>query len=645
MKCETRSAWSALIEKIDDMLSGTATRIIISISVFLLCGLIEIFGFNAWYFALPASSRGIFHVGLENIQNDKSENTADMLVIHESSAMRIQSPMYIARLEVYAANPSPAFSISLWNEKHPKPGTPKQYSVNAAVNKFAVIDTFGYAKQVHYEIRVPAGDAASIQSLTIINTLHINPWRILFMLSVGFLVCFFAFFHRRFAGKLPAVFAIIAVSVGLCTALFTPPYSVYDEAEHFVKAYRLASFDFSIRKEVPIPWPQNSDQFFEYRNESAIPFESGLEKSEFIRQFASNDYSNLQYYHTTASNYTPVAYVPAAVGIWLGKSIHLPFIAVFYLGRIFSLLAYAIIGYFTLKSLKIAQPLVFALLLLPSMLYSVCGYSADGLTYMLAIVLVSLFLNMLGSSAGKITLRSVLLFSAAAALSAATKVAYAPLCLLILTIPTAKFAAPRRAKLLKLLSLIIVGIVTLLCLKLTFSVSVNQWGIPNVSARQQLLYIFTHPFYYMDVIFRQFLRQTEDLASRCTIFLAYSGSLDTFWQYFCVVGLFILAVVSAEDEPPLLAGREKVMLFLTVCLCWGAVATALYLGYTPVGSSSVDGLQGRYFAPLLLPSLLLVHNRKIVYKIKPRKFYFAVEVACSFVLILMNHFLLINFNN
>lgn len=644
MKRRTQASCSAVMLKIDHKLDDTATRIFISLAMLLLCILIEIFGFNAWYFKLPTSSRGIFHVDLNDAQIDKSDMSEGTLVVHSSGSMRIRTPLYIARLEIYAANSS-AFTVALWNDEKPKPGSPKQYSLNAASGKFAVVDTYAHADHARYEINVPVGNTAAIQSLTIINTLHINLWRLLFMLSTAFILCIFAFFHRKMVGNLPAVFAVVAVSVGLCTAMLIPPFAVFDEAEHFVKAYQIASFDFSANREVPIFWISNSDQFFAYRATASPSFESGLEKSDFIRRFASNDYSNKQFYSTTAANYTPVAYIPAAFGVLLGKSVRLPFIAVFYLGRIFSLLAYVLIGYFILKSLKVVQHLVFALLLLPSMLYSASGYSADGLTYLLAIAVVALFLNLLTRPNGTVKLSGILAFSFVAALSAATKVAYAPLCLLILTIPRNRFATPTRAKHMKLLSLFIVGITTLLCLKITLSVPVNAWSIPNVNAHQQLFYIFTHPFTYLDMVFRQFLRQASDVASGCTVFFAYSGAMDTFWQYFCVVGLFILAIISLENEPQILSKSNRVALFLSICLCWGAVATALYIGYTPVRSSSVDGLQGRYFAPLLLPALLLLHNGKAVYKIKPQKLNLALEIACAFVLVLMNHFLLVNFNN
>ena len=52
----------------------------------------------------------------------------------------------------------------------------------------------------------------------------------------------------------------------------------------------------------------------------------------------------------------------------------------------------------------------------------------------------------------------------------------------------------------------------------------------------------------------------------------------------------------------------------TIVLVW----TAFYLTYTEPGSSCIQGVQGRYFLPVLLPLCLLAGNRRIGLRITDR---------------------------
>ena len=53
-----------------------------------------------------------------------------------------------------------------------------------------------------------------------------------------------------------------------------------------------------------------------------------------------------------------------------------------------------------------------------------------------------------------------------------------------------------------------------------------------------------------------------------------------------------------------------VMIFGVVCVIW----TSLYGTFSVVGAAAIDGVQARYYIPLMLPFLYLFGNRKLVWK-------------------------------
>lgn len=96
-----------------------------------------------------------------------------------------------------------------------------------------------------------------------------------------------------------------------------------------------------------------------------------------------------------------------------------------------------------------------------------------------------------------------------------------------------------------------------------------------------------------------------------TTSLAYCGTLSPIWTVGLIVYLFVMAIIDGEDENVYIQKKEKFFLALTIFASWALVLTALYITFTPVGKLSIDGVQGRYFAPLVLPLLLLFQTNKI----------------------------------
>ena len=99
--------------------------------------------------------------------------------------------------------------------------------------------------------------------------------------------------------------------------------------------------------------------------------------------------------------------------------------------------------------------------------------------------------------------------------------------------------------------------------------------------------------------------------------------------------MLVLAVVDNNELPKNMGIKNKIYLLFCVLLSWGLVITSLYITFTPVGSLTISGVQGRYFAPLLFPLLLLFKTNKIKNTFKEVHINGFVICLCTFLLLLL----------
>ena len=103
------------------------------------------------------------------------------------------------------------------------------------------------------------------------------------------------------------------------------------------------------------------------------------------------------------------------------------------------------------------------------------------------------------------------------------------------------------------------------------------------------------------------------------------GFLDTYLPL-AIISLYIIflpLITLAENSINKYKINNIIKILLAVCIFLSVVAifTALYTGWTVlfnrVGTKDIVGVQGRYFIPLIFPTLLLLSNKLI----KDNKFF------------------------
>lgn len=156
---------------------------------------------------------------------------------------------------------------------------------------------------------------------------------------------------------------------------------------------------------------------------------------------ASSDHVGLA---VTANVYSAVPYLPALVGFRIGRLFGGAAGSI-YLARLFQMAAYLALCWYAIRRAPWGKPLFFTLALLPVVLQSASGISADPVTNGLAFCTVALILAAIDRSrTGRVTRLDTVILGLVIAALALSKSAYVPFALLTLAIPTAAFGSHRR---------------------------------------------------------------------------------------------------------------------------------------------------------------------------------------------------------
>ena len=350
----------------------------------------------------------------------------------------------------------------------------------------------------------------------------------------------------------------VALLFGAAFALITPPFGAPDEIAHYYRACAIAHGGF---------WPPVLNE----HGYTAVP----ISDREFISD-RSVPFVAERAFVKYPMVLSPLAYLPQALGCAIGDGLHLrPFYS-FYLARLLNLFcALAII----FVAARIAAPwLVIAPALLPMSLFMFASFSPDALT--IAMTFLTTTLALVGSP---------WVIAAAAALA---------LCKPYLLVPLLVFAVSRRTGWITLAVVIVGGFVATLFAK-------THWSAfrPGASEHGQIAFMAHHPLLAGKAIAADVFRfdVLEQIAGRL-------GLLNIALPRLAIVCALLLPIAVALFAGVRVTPAQRIAALLIALGSILLVELSEYISWTPVGAPVVQGVQGRYFIPVL-PLFLLAISR------------------------------------
>ena len=426
------------------------------------------------------------------------------------------------------------------------------------------------------------------------------------------------------------VYAVVLLLLGLVFAFFFPHGTVPDEGYHFVHAYKYANV---MAPGVELESARKEDVRFMDDDLTFVVSEDawrnvGRDFSVFASQegyVPVSSFENFWYKGLDVTSDPVQTRVFAAIGINIARLFNLSGIMLFYVGRLFNLVVGAALIILAVKVTPVGRNVMMCVSLLPITLHVLGSYSYDSTVIGLSFLLLALTLRMLYGE-DRIRTRHMASYLVVATLLAPCKVVYTALVLIVLLVPSQRFSSRRTAILFKALAfalpaaaILLTRMVTMVNMLFPGAVKTDAAATSGVSGPGRAVfysasYILQAPLGFLKILARTFWRQGDDY-----LLHVLGGSLGWLQGNLVasrreIVVLFLLAVFGFVSDPSDKAfpkGRERVLFAVVFALVLFALEMSMFVGWTPEGNPCIEGVQGRYFIPVLPLVYLAVRNSSL----------------------------------
>lgn len=417
---------------------------------------------------------------------------------------------------------------------------------------------------------------------------------IIFVVSflLEFAACFAIQKFKQKSWPIEKIFLVFGLVVGTFYVFALPIGRAPDEESHYFRAYELST----------------GHLVSDVTEDGAIG-SSEASNIEIIRDFKDNNvtYTDLinhsglypddtdqSFIITSAYNYNIFSYLPQVSGLWIGKILHLPLIATAYLAKLLNMIACILILYFSLKYIPILKNLLFFLAFLPITMQAMASFSPDGLVIATATALISFVLYSIYTLKTSFSKKHYLFMFIICLFLSMSKIAYAPLCLLLFAIPKERFKTVKQ----KYFSIIAMGATILLILLLWLMLAPSMQSVSDSSA--QVSAILHNPIRYLAIII-------HSISANATLYLF--GLFGGYLEWFNVVlsplylipsiVIFIILCHNSYQENTITKSFKYLSILVSLLLVL-VTFTTMFIQWTKVGETIIDGVQGRYFLPIFL---------------------------------------------
>lgn len=445
--------------------------------------------------------------------------------------------------------------------------------------------------------------------LVLLGILKPNGYTFLYFLMGGCALGGLFALWKQHATHPERIFLILSLSLGLVYAMLLPKATIVslDDETHYDRALQMSYCGVTYYTDADY-WMVNqkmSNQIGSAADQMNVSELNAAYEQGAIRRVTGVD----------GLVYTP-AYLASGGAMWLARVLGGTFTQIFIAGRIGNLICYSLVFYFAIKRMKLGRLMVAVFALIPLMIFSASNYSYDGFCLSFLALGTAYFLDEYHHRERPLQWKNVFAMLGCLVLGCLPKAIYFPIFLMCLFMPKEKFESKRQRKLyfLVVLAVTLFTIFTF-ALPLLFSHGGagrfnDTRGGSDVNAGEQLRFILGDPLNYAELLLRFLFTSYFTPGFLIPFAVSYQGYMPAIPNgiVFVVVifALFLFEQTGTTEQlyrpTPMLKAASIVSFFCAVCLS----ATAMYVVFTPVGSTWINGCQARYMMPVLLPMLMIV---------------------------------------
>jgi uncharacterized membrane protein len=437
----------------------------------------------------------------------------------------------------------------------------------------------------------------------------------------------------------PELFLLLVLLIfGSMACLATPLSAGYDEETHIVRAWEMAHLYFVPNEQLgaKLPFPALYWELSYRRQPIVEAVQPGLWSKYGSLRLDAHDYvyANVE----TRSVYSPLLLLPQALTLrYLGLSLQLPALAVYYACRFAGLLSYLILCWLALRSLPYGKWLMAILMVSPMALFQASTINTDTISNGIGFLFLGVSLAF--ASKHEINWKSWWILLGLIALLFMAKVN-----LVFLVLLPFLLIRPSRFKM-KYGYIVLAGAALAL-----FLIEVGGWNVvayshftrmlEGANPSQQVRYILSAPLQFIKIIANDVWTNTAAYMQGWVGVYGYNyfpvPALTYLLYPLAVIAALVAAAIRVHPQSaevssapaPIqpealphpgqgiraapLSGQPRrieqmqtpLVLILLFIIGYLLTIVSLYVAFTPVRSQFVAGVQGRYFTPVM-PLLLL----------------------------------------
>lgn len=453
------------------------------------------------------------------------------------------------------------------------------------------------------------------------------------------------------------LFVAIALVFGILLVFLTPPMWGADETVHFFRAYQISEGRLNQDEQiingtksysgyVPSSFVKLRNLFSRDINNNTVDTRQVDSLSEYIKIGSvaiSNDSKVANPFG--AITYPALSYFAPSLGMMIANLFNPTALALIYTARLATLLMYILLVFLSIYLVrnKSIKWIIFAIALLPTCLYQASVVNVDSLLFALCFVIFSMIYKLIYENINRDKYYITILLLLTGLLTL-IKPPYVTLILPFIFFPMGNKVSVTNRRIVRY-------IIPVICLFIaiigTISVqSIISAPLPYTSLAGQLHWIIANPFGYLSVIVR-----TAVMIDWLPLTIGSFGSSFILMPWFVVDSLMLILVATAfiktnggssENSEEMQHTKRIGLIFVSasVLTCL-AIATTIFLTWTHVGGSIVEGIQGRYFIPVIcfvLLGLRMMTKTRLVVSDKSARIFFTVTTALCLILSILCYY-------
>lgn len=440
--------------------------------------------------------------------------------------------------------------------------------------------------------------------------------------------------------RIEILYLVCAIALGGLFFVFMPEFETPDEQRHIHTAYNVSNMILGYKYDDDIEM-----RVIDYEQRYlADRFDRDM-YNEYVGQLIRGygiDNNDTVMLGNTPLNAPKYLYLFSGIGISIGRLLSFGTIPTYFLGSLLNYIAFVLIVYYSIKKIPVGKVAVLLIAILPMTLQQATSYSYDCGIIALGILLVALSLKVAYSEDRKKS-EIVILMATMLLFIPVKSCAYFMMALVVL-IPIKKlWLIDRKTAIILLAGLLLsyCAVVIPIIFGIIFPADNTEitgnfieWANEPGYTIGQLL---GDPGRCLAIVYDTVMTHTSYYVH--TMIGGYLGWLVIPVPWFITLYLIItllFSIMKVENET-IKFGKKIRYLFAAICIvsiC--CVMAAMLLGWTPASYTVIQGIQGRYFIPILLLGLFILRSDLIVIKQNVLKY-------CIFATMLIQPYVIYSF--